>query len=236
MKGREIRGLVVAAGSAAAFAALLLFADPGAERATALSQTVLARGVADTGAINIVAGVLLDYRGFDTLGEASVIFASVAAVSAAFAGSVVPRTDAGLGLLVRRAVAYLAPLFLLFPAYIVLHGHLSPGGGFQGGVSLAVLLILLTITFGTRRTAAAAGPGALHTTEALSAGAFVLVGIVGIVGGASFLANLAAGFPPGVPGDLWSAGAIPLLNVIIGAKVASGLGSIFYDLLSTRGS
>ncbi|MFW5884275.1 MAG: hydrogen gas-evolving membrane-bound hydrogenase subunit E [bacterium] len=236
MKGREIRGLIVATGSAAAFAALLLLADPGAERATALSQTVLARGVDDTGAINIVAGVLLDYRGFDTLGEASVIFASVAAVSAAFAGSVVPRTDAGLGLLVRRAVAYLAPLFLLFPAYIVLYGHLSPGGGFQGGVSLAVLLILLTITFGTRKTASAAGPGTLHTTEALSAGAFVLVGVVGIVGGASFLANLAAGFPRGVPGDLWSAGAIPLLNVIIGAKVASGLGSIFYDLLSTRGS
>ncbi|MFW6231932.1 MAG: MnhB domain-containing protein, partial [Spirochaetota bacterium] len=130
----------------------------------------------------------------------------------------------------------LAPLFLLFPAYIVLYGHLSPGGGFQGGVSLAVLLILLTITFGTRKTASAAGPGTLHTTEALSAGAFVLVGVVGIVGGASFLANLAAGFPRGVPGDLWSAGAIPLLNVIIGLKVASGLGSIFYDLLSTRGS
>lgn len=233
MRPRNLIGLLVALASAGGFAALML-AGPAAQ-APLLAQQALSGAVEGTGSINVVTGVLLDFRAFDTLGEASVIFASVAAVSAAFAGSTIAPEDAGLGLLVRRAVAYLAPLFVLFPVYIMLHGHLSPGGGFQGGVSLAVLLILLTITFGTRGVTGALGPHTLHTGEAVSAGAFVLVGLLGVAQGVAFLTNLGAGFPAGVPGQLWSAGFIPLLNTVIGAKVASGLGTIYYDLLSTRG-
>mgnify|MGYP006276783827 CR=1 FL=1 len=232
MTARRAFGLVVALGASIGFAVLMLSTEPTG--GSALAEMVVDRAVEETGSINVVTGVLLDFRGFDTLGEASVIFAAVAAVSAAFAGSVVRPNDAGLGLLVRRTVTYLSPLFLLFPVYIILHGHLSPGGGFQGGVSLAVLLILLTITFGTGRVTASIGPHALHTAEAVGAAAFVLVGLVGVFQGTFFLTNLAAGFPRGVPGRLWSAGAIPILNIIVGAKVASGLGTIFYDLLSTR--
>lgn len=232
MKPRNLIGLLVAISATVGFALLLLTGEQA--EVSLLAQRVIDGAVSETGAINVVAGVLLDYRAFDTLGEASVIFASVAAVSAAFAGSTIVPADAGLGLLVRRAVSYLAPLFFLFPVYIILHGHLSPGGGFQGGVSLAVLLILLTISFGTRGVTAAVRPHTLHITEAVSAGAFVLVGLVGVLQGVAFLTNLGAGFPRGLPGELWSAGFVPLLNVVIGAKVASGLGTIFYDLLSTR--
>ena len=145
------------------------------------------------------------------------------------------RTDTGLGLLVRRAVAYLAALFFLFPVYVVLHGHLSPGGGFRGGVSLAVLIILLTVVFGTRRVSFAVGVRRLHTVESLSAAAFLLIGFVGVVQGLPYLTNVAAGFPRGDVGSLRSGGVIPLLNIVIALKVASGLGSILFDLLSTRG-
>ena len=189
-------------------------------------------GVADTGSINIVSGVLLDYRAFDTLGEATVILAAVAAVSALFSGSTIGTDSHGAGLLVQRSVSYLAGFFWLFPVYIIANGHLSPGGGFQGGVSLAVLIVLLNVVFGTRVGSQRIGVKHLHWAESLSAAAFIAIGAVGIVQGGGFLANLSAGFPAGSPGSLISAGAIPLLNLVIGVKVASGLASIFYDLIS----
>ncbi|MFW5686028.1 MAG: hydrogen gas-evolving membrane-bound hydrogenase subunit E [Spirochaetota bacterium] len=232
MKARLLPGLVVSVVAATGLAGLLLsYATNGPDR---LGAALLERSLGDTRSVNVVTGVLLDFRGFDTIGEATVIFASVAAVAAAFAGSGAPPSATRLGLLVRRSVGYLAPLFLLFPVYIVAHGHLSPGGGFPGGVSLAVLLILLTVTFGTRNVAVVVGTHALHVTEAVCGGAFVAVGIVGMTQGIAFLTNLAAGFPSGEPGSLLSAGMIPLLNLVIGLKVASGLGSIFFDLLSSR--
>ncbi|MFW6288443.1 MAG: hydrogen gas-evolving membrane-bound hydrogenase subunit E [Spirochaetota bacterium] len=234
MKLRLVPGLVVSLATAAGLALLLLSYATSDERPKGLETALLDRSQSDTGSVNVVTGVLLDYRAFDTIGEATVIFAAVAAVAAAFAGSGFPVSDARLGLLVRRWVGYLAPLFLLFPIYIVTHGHLSPGGGFQGGVSLAVLLILLTVAFGTRNVVGAVGIHALHVSEAVSAAAFVAVGLVGIAQGIAFLTNLAAGFPAGKPGSLLSAGMIPLVNLVIGLKVASGLGSIFFDLLSAR--
>ncbi|MFW5844221.1 MAG: hydrogen gas-evolving membrane-bound hydrogenase subunit E [Spirochaetota bacterium] len=235
MKVRYVLAFIVALTCALSIAFLLLSFAVSDIRTTGLGDAFLSLAVDQTRAVNVVSGVLLDFRAFDTLGEASVIFASVAAVSAAFSGSTLRPSERGLGLLVRRSVSYLSPLFLLFPVYIVFHGHLSPGGGFQGGVSLAVLLILLTVAFGTRNVSGVIGVHALHAVEALSAGAFLLVGVVGVLQGLSFLTNLAAGFPPGEVGGLFSAGMIPLLNLVIGAKVASGLGAIFFDLLSTGG-
>ena len=233
MNARRLAGLLVSVCAALGFALLLLALSGGRDRASGLAAELIGESVAASGSVNVVTTVLLDFRAFDTLGEASVIFASVAVISAVFAGSTIVRSDFGLGLLVRRAVAYLAALFLLFPAYIILHGHLSPGGGFQGGVSLAVALILLTVVFGTRHTSRAVGHGSLHTAEALSAAGFLLVGFVGVFQGLHFLTNAAAGFSRGDAGALLSGGAIPLLNIIIGLKVATGLGSIFFDLLST---
>ena len=232
MNTRRLGGLIVSACAALGFALLLLAFTRGGERTSGLAAQMIGGSVAASGSINVVTTVLLDFRAFDTLGEASVIFASVSVISAVFAGSILVRSDFGLGLLVRRAVAYLAALFLLFPAYIILHGHLSPGGGFQGGVSLAVALILLTVVFGTRNMSNAVGHGSLNTTESLSAAGFLLVGFVGVFQGVHFLTNAAAGFSRGDAGTLLSGGAIPLLNIIIGLKVASGLGSIFFDLLS----
>lgn len=233
MKARFVPGLIVSLVSAAGLAVLLLSHATSDARPIDLAAALLDRSLSDTRSVNVVTGVLLDFRAFDTVGEATVVFASVAAVAAAFAGSGSPASGTRLGLLVRRSVAYLAPLFLLFPVYIVVHGHLSPGGGFQGGVSLAVLLILLTVSFGTRNVVDAVGTPALHVTEAVSAAAVVAVGVVGMTQGLAFLTNLAAGFPGGEPGSLLSAGMIPLLNLVIGVKVASGLGSIFFDLLSS---
>lgn len=235
MRKRSMLGLAVAVSTAVGFAVLLISFTTTDVRSPGIASRLLGGSVPASGAINVVATILLDFRAFDTLGEASVIFASVAAVGAVFAGSTMRRSDAGLSLLVRRSVAYLAALFLLFPIYIVFHGHLSPGGGFQGGVSLAVLLILLAVVFGTRRAAGAVGLKRLHDTESLSAAAFLAIGLIGVVQGVPYLANASAGFPRGQAGSLLSGGVIPLLNIVIGLKVASGLGSIIFDMLSMGG-
>ncbi len=232
--GHAAAAIIALASSAAVLTLTLVFAVTGGE-APQLAGAMTSGSVAASGSVNVVTTILLDFRSLDTLGEASVIFASVACVGVLFRGSRRIGTEPGLGVLVRRSVGYLSALFLLFPLYIVAHGHLSPGGGFQGGVSLAVLLILLTVAYGSRPMATAVDPSRLHMTESLSALGFLMAGFVGVLQGTSFLANAAAGFPRGVPGSLLSGGLIPVLNAIIGVKVASGLGSIFFDFQSERG-
>ena len=101
--------------------------------------------IEDTGSINVVTAILMDYRGFDTLGEATVIFTSVAVTA-----SILGKPDflferPVLNVITQRAIGFLLPIFFMFPLYIITHGHLSPGGGFQGGVSLAVLVVLLHV-------------------------------------------------------------------------------------------
>lgn len=195
------------------------------------SDHYLARGVTETGAVNIVSSVLIDYRGFDTLGEATVIFAAVAAITALLAGGSVPETSNTLSVLVRCGIAYLMPIFWIFPIYVILNGHLSPGGGFHGGVALTVFLILVSVVYGMQFSLPRVSLRVLSAVEYMSALTFVLVGVAGAVQGAGYLANLTAGFPAGTPGALMSAGVIPILNLVIGCKVAAGLGSIFYNMV-----
>ncbi len=234
MKARSVYGFFVSVASTGFLATVLLLHALTTQQPVSLSAYYIAHAIRDTAAINVVSSVLLDYRAFDTLGEAIVIFTAVTAVSALFAGSRLSRSDRGSGILVRRSISYLSVFFWMLPMYIVVFGHLSPGGGFQGGVSLAVLVILLNVVFGTNRGSAWLTPARLHAAESCGAIAFVAIGFVGIASGGAFLTNLAVGFPRGTPGELLSAGAIPLLNLAIGVKVASGLGSIFFEFLSTE--
>lgn len=233
MTRRNVFALLISlVGAGGLLAVLVLYAGTG-DALPLLAASFLERSIADAATVNVVSTVLLDYRAFDTLGEATVIFASVTGVSALFVGAHLTPKSRGAGILVERAIGYLAAFFWLFPVYIVLFGHLSPGGGFQGGVALAVLIILLNVVYGTERGSTVMTTHRLHLFEDAGALAFLLIGAVGIVQGSAFLANLAAGFPGGSPGSLLSAGAIPLLNLAIGIKVASGLATIFYEFLST---
>ncbi len=232
MRPRHLAGIALAVPTAFGLAALLLTEAVVTSAPEGPAGYYLRNSIADSGAINVVTTVLLDYRAFDTLGEASVILASVAAISALLAGSKPERTEQGLSPLVQTSIGYLAAVFWIFPVYIVFHGHLSPGGGFQGGVSLAVLVILVYVVFGSTRASQHLTPSLLHGAESASALGFLLLGTVGIAQGFAFLTNAAAGFPTGEPGRLVSGGVIPLLNLAIGIKVAAGLGSIYLDILS----
>jgi multicomponent Na+:H+ antiporter subunit B len=114
----------------------------------------------------------------------------------------------------------LTPPTVLFGIYVVAHGHLTPGGGFQGGVVLAtgVLLIYLAGEFDDLH--GLYSEAALERSEGLGAGAFVAIGMLGLATGHAFLANV---LPLGTTGSVFSAGTVPLLNMSVGLEIAAGL-------------
>ncbi len=124
-----------------------------------------------------------------------------------------------------------APFIQVYGIYIILHGHLSPGGGFSGGAIFGASLVLLAIAFnlstGIRQLS--------HSTASLleSGGAlgYLFTGLAGLLCGGSYLANRAGGFWLGVPGELFSSGAILIITVFVGAKVASTIVTLFYNLI-----
>ncbi len=204
-------------------------------RSDGIAAYYLDNAMSDTAAVNAVAAVLLDYRAFDTFGEATVIFGSVVVVSMLATGGTLRSSGYGMSILVGRSIGFLTPFFWLFPIYVILNGHLSPGGGFQGGVSISVLVIVLSVAFGSEYTANRLSLERLGFAESAAALGFILVGLVGVLQGATFLANAAAGVPVGHPGELISAGIVAVLNIVIGCKVAAGLASIFFYMSKEGG-
>lgn len=185
----------------------------------------------ETGASNIVAAILFDYRALDTLCEATVIYTAVCGIALLFAKSKYRKSSIGLSFIVKRGLGFVVPFLLLYAAGIVLMGHLTPGGGFQGGVVFATATILFCIVYGSNFEAAKINPKAKEFIESSGAVLFTLIGFIGFCTGAGFLANVAAGFPKGEVGSFLSGGTIPLLNIAVGMKVGAGMSTIFYSMV-----
>jgi multicomponent Na+:H+ antiporter subunit B len=125
---------------------------------------------------------------------------------------------AEMTVMVRTIIRAVLPIALVFGAYIVTYGHLTPGGGFQGGMILVGAVMSFYVAYGydvVRRFR----DEALDVAEHIGALLYVLVGIVGLALGGVFLANVIRGGPPG---GLLSGGIVPLLNFVVGFKVAAG--------------
>ena len=114
----------------------------------------------------------------------------------------------------------LVPFILLFGLYLISYGHLSPGGGFQGGVVLASGIILLFLSHGFTLVQRNFSERRLNLTELLMVFLFLLLGLAGLSLGKYFLGNI---LPLGEAGEIPSAGFILLLNMIIGLKVGTGI-------------
>lgn len=189
-----------------------------------LATYFMTQGPIELGAPNIVTAILITYRGFDTLGEVAVLFmvaASVGALlneangTAATANGDAPRREAGE--IVRTAKQVLLPIILTFGAYVIVNGHLSAGGGFQGGAIVAsgVMLMLLS------RPGATLNVAALSILESTAGVIYVCIGILGLVFAGGFLD--ARFLPRGQFGAFFSAGAIPLISALLGVKVGAEL-------------
>jgi multicomponent Na+:H+ antiporter subunit B len=187
----------------------------------------------------VVTAVNFDYRGFDTLGEEFILFAAVVGVAILlraqrdeeerepieFAyGRSAPRTsDAVRGL----AIGLVGPT-VVTGVYVVVHGHLTPGGGFQGGVVLATGLLLVYLAGEYSFLRRAAPMSLVEVSEAVGAGGFALLGFAGLLAGAAYLENV---LPLGEIGALNSAGTVPLINISVGLEVAAGFVLILVEFL-----
>ncbi|MEV6976885.1 MnhB domain-containing protein [Kitasatospora sp. NPDC093806] len=175
-------------------------------------------------AANIVSSVNFDQRAFDTLGEESILFASVlgATMLLRLARDEHRRRPAPARVLpsTRLFGATLLPVALLTGGYLVAHGQLTPGGGFQGGVVLATALHLAYVAADYRVLRRVRPLAVLDVADALSAGAFAALGLIGLAAGAGYLANT---LPLGTFGALFSGGLVPVVNAVVGVEVGSGV-------------
>lgn len=173
---------------------------------------------------NVVSSVNFDQRGFDTLAEESILLASVVVVA-----TLLRKTDrdrwrrrtGGRVLDSTRLMGWvLLPYTLLLGLDVIAHGHLTPGGGFQGGVVLGTAVHLLYVAgrYDALRRTRPLRP--FEWGEAIGTGAFACLGIAGVLVTGAFLANVV---PQGTFGTLLSAGTVPILNGAVGVEVASGV-------------
>ena len=124
----------------------------------------------------------------------------------------------------------LLPFALIYALYVILHGHLSPGGGFQGGVLMAGIVILLYLGHGFEATVDALSYHTLHKGEGFASVVYVALALMGVAVGAQFCQNVL--YNQGNVGDLYSAGTIFWMNVTVGVKVITGIGSISLLMIS----
>ncbi len=154
----------------------------------------------EIGVPNMVTAVLSSYRGFDTLGETTVIFAASLGVAIMLgfgerAMSPLERNQPAMKamaesdyhVVLRVAAKLLIPLIALFAFYVQFHGDLGPGGGFQAGVILAAAIILHALVFGLRETMRAIRPGFARGVAALGVLVYSGVGVASMINGGAFL-------------------------------------------------
>ncbi len=134
-------------------------------------------------------------------------------------------------LIVKTITRIVVPFIQLYGLFIILHGHISPGGGFAGGAIIGASLILYTLAFGLEAGHKAAPHGITSKIETGGILWFVFLGLIGILAGGSFLGNQTAGFPMGTFGNILSGGLIPLATLGIGFKVASTMITLFHNTI-----
>ncbi|WP_443060832.1 MnhB domain-containing protein [Streptomyces sp. NBC_00448] len=173
---------------------------------------------------NVVSSVNFDLRAFDTLGEESILFCTVLGATlllrlarderqhAAASEAVLPTT--------RLLGAVLLPVTVVVGVYIVAHGQLSPGGGFQGGVVLATALHLGYVAADYRVLERLRPLVVLDIADSLAAASFTAMGVAGLAAGGAFLKNV---LPLGTFNKITSGGMVPLFNAAVGVEVASGV-------------
>lgn len=126
----------------------------------------------------------------------------------------------GMTLIVKTVTRFMVWMMLLYGMYLILHGHLTPGGGFGGGVIIALSLLSVFLAYGRAYTEKWLDIESLHAGEAGAILLFLIVGILGLAAGGIFLFNF---MPSGRLFSLASAGTIPILNILIGIKVGASL-------------
>ncbi len=206
-----------------------------------VSQRYIEKGLQETGAVNVVSGMILTYRAFDTFGETNVLFIATCCVmvllmvdDAILKKQEVkndrrfePKNDA----ILQGTAFVLCPIIFIFGIYVILNGHLSPGGGFSGGAILGAGLILYVSAFGFRKTQRFFNE---HVYKVAKITALCMYGIIGsyfYITGANGVENH---IPLGTPSHILSGGIILPIDICVGLEVACTMYA-FYALFRRGG-
>ncbi len=205
----------------------LFISYEGNDELSNLGKYYAENGVQEVGAQNLVTSIVVTYRGIDTLGEVVILFLTAAIIGFFLKLS---KKDSKNGKRVKKlreaseilktGSQALVPLIFMFGMYIFINGHLTPGGGFQGGAVIATGFVLMMIANPVQKVK----HGVLAFVESISGFSFVVIGILGIVLAGGFLDNHILKL--GTFGEILSAGAIPIIYSFIGLKVGAELSGI----------
>ncbi|NLI61618.1 MAG: sodium:proton antiporter [Clostridiales bacterium] len=132
--------------------------------------------------------------------------------------------------ILKRVAVIILPLMSIYGFYVILHGHVSPGGSFAGGIIVGLSFITYSTVYGLERGKVKLPERILTLVESYGTLWYGIMGIVGILKGAPFLSNKLAGFNLGEPGSLTSGGLISLLGIGVGIRVASTIITLFYAM------
>lgn len=215
-------------------------------------ERYIENGIEETGAVNFVAGMILDYRAFDTLGESHVLFIAACCVLILLRADkkkedkkkeqkknitcVVadgndriyePKNDK----ILQKIAFILVPPIIIYGIYVVLNGHLSPGGGFSGGAIIGAGLILYTNAFGFKKTSEFFTYKTFSTVTVCSLLFYAGAKSYSFYTGAN---HLESHIPKGIPGNILSSGLILPLNIAVGLIVACTMYG-FYSLFRKGG-
>lgn len=206
-----------------------------------VAERYIEQGMQETGAVNIVTGMILTYRAFDTFGETNVLFIATCCVMIMLMAEdeelkrrelkndrrFEPKNDA----ILQGTAFILVPIIFIFGFYIIVNGHLSPGGGFSGGAMMGAGLILYVSAFGFKKTQKFFNEKIYCVAKVTALCMYGLIGIYYYVTGANGLENH---IPLGIPGHIISAGIIFPINVCVGIEVACTMYA-FYALFRRGG-
>lgn len=195
-----------------------------------VSARYIEKGLEETGAVNIVTGMILDYRAFDTFGESNVLFIAACCVL------ILLRIDWGKNgnekqkeeqndriyepkndIILQQVASCLVPPIIIFGIYVILNGHLSPGGGFSGGAIIGAGLILYLNAFGFKKTERFFKEKTYKMVTFAALSFYCLAKSYSFFTGAN---HLESGIPLGTPGAILSSGLILPLNICVGMVVA----------------
>lgn len=132
--------------------------------------------------------------------------------------------------IIKRIVILIAPFICIYGFYVILHGASSAGGSFAGGIIFAIGIIAFSTIYGVEKGKKKVPEKVLVLIESYGTLWYVLIGVIGIIKGAPFLANKIAGISIGTPGSLASGGIIYLLGLGVGIRVASTMITLFFTM------
>lgn len=211
-----------------------------------VAQRYIEQGLQETGAVNIVTGMILDYRAFDTLGESHVLFIATCTVLLLLRRDKKTKNpdssyycedpndyyhEPENDVILQTVAQILVPIIFIFGIYVILGGHLGPGGGFSGGAIIGAGLILYLNAFGFEKTEQFFTAKTYKRMSFGALGCYCMAKSYSFYTGANHIHSI---IPLGTPGAILSSGLILILNICVGIVVA-GTMYTFYVMFRKGG-